>query len=99
MLTKKKPSVAEKKQFKVLGDELDILLSLSSPDDEVFGLYEGDEEHDGEYRLFLSCPDTDKLIKRLRPWLENLDWLGNVYAMKRYGNMYDEDAEEERFEF
>ena len=33
-------------------------------------------------------------MQKLAPWLHHLDWPRSVYLMKRYGEMYDEDAKE-----
>ncbi|EDL58364.1 hypothetical protein [Gimesia maris] len=93
-LNKEKPISTEKKAIKKLEDELDAQLVLQSIDAPYFGSYEGIDTLDGEYRLFLSCPDVDALSEKLQPWLNHLEWPNSAYIMKRYGDMYDSDAEE-----
>lgn len=98
-LNGQKPSTAETKTIKRYEDELDAQLVVPSLQAPYFGSYEGRDKVPGELRLFLSCPDVDRLVQKLQPWLEHLDWPAIRYAMKRYGNMYDENAEEEVLEF
>lgn len=93
-LKKEKPVSTEKKAIKKLEDELDAQLILQSMHSPYFGSYEGSDTVDGEYRLFLSCPDVDVLCQKLQPWLEHIVWPSSVYIMKRYGDMYNPDVEE-----
>jgi hypothetical protein len=90
----KKPNASEKKVIKRYEDELDAQLVIRSLDAPYFGSLEGDEPVEGEMRLFISCPDVDRLVQKLQPWLDHLGWPRTCYAMKRYGKMYDENAEE-----
>jgi hypothetical protein len=57
------------------------------------------EGHDfgvtGECRIFLSCPDADALVEKLRPWLSELDWPLGIEVAKRYGAFTDASAREE----
>lgn len=94
-LKQSKPNSVEKKKLKKLEAELDAQLMINSLESAFFGSYEGCDLLNHEYRLFLSCPDADRLRTKLGPWLNQIDWLDEVYVMSRYGNMYDEDAEEE----
>jgi hypothetical protein len=93
-LAGKKPNASEKKVIKRYEDELDAQLVVRSLNAPYFGSLEGDEPVEGEMRLFLSCPDADRLVQKLQPWLDHLGWPRTYYAMKRYGKMYDENAEE-----
>lgn len=93
-LKKDKATRDEKKYVKQLQNQLDAQLVLQSIDASYFGSYEGIDIVDGEYRLFLSCPDVDALCEKLQPWLNYLEWPNGAYVMKRYGGMYDPDAEE-----
>jgi len=63
-------------------------------DSEYLGSYEGHEVIDGEYRVFLSCPDVDKLWTHLKQDLENLQWQKEISVTRRFGGLYDKKAEE-----
>lgn len=93
-LAGKRPNATEKKSINRYKDELDAQLVVRSLDAPYFGSLEGDEPVEGEMRLFLSCPDADRLVQKLQPWLDHLGWPRTYYVMKRYGKMYDENAEE-----
>lgn len=93
-LQKEKANSIEVNKVKQLEDELDAQLVLKSIDVPYFGSYEGIDTVDGEYRLFLSCPNVDILCQKLQPWLDHIVWPSSVSIMKRYGNMYDVDVEE-----
>jgi hypothetical protein len=95
ILKQNRPSRAEKKQIARFEDELDAQLAVPSLDAPYFGSLEGDDKVAGEYRLFLSCPDANQLVEKLRPWLIGLDWPGDFHVIKRYGTLHDEDAPEE----
>jgi len=94
----KKPDAAEKKQFKKLEDELDAQFVVQSLNQTYFGSYEGHDLVGSEYRMFLSCPDVDSLVRKLLPWLEGFEWSTKVHVMKRYSNLHDKDAEEKLVE-
>lgn len=91
---KTKPNASEKRIVKQIEDELDAQLIIPSLDSPYFGSYEGIDTIDGEFRLFLSCPDVERLVLKLDPWLNQIEWPSNVYIMKRYGEIHDADAEE-----
>ncbi len=93
-LSGKKPSAAEKKSLAKLEDDLDAQLAVRSLDAPFFGVYEGHEIQEGEYRMFLRCPDADALAAKLIPWLQSIVWSSEVHAMKRYGDMRDPNARE-----
>lgn len=93
-LEDKKASVAEKKIIKRLEDELDAQLAVSSIDSPFFGWYESCERVPSEFHMILSCPDADRLEKKLSPWLACLAWHSSVHVIKRYGDMYDVNARE-----
>jgi hypothetical protein len=97
-LAGKKPSPAERKRIKRLEDDLDAQLAIRSLTAPFFGIYEGSDNLNNEFRLFASCPDVKKLVQKLRPWLEALDWGRRVRIVMRFGEMYDEDSKEETVE-
>lgn len=96
----RKPNKQEREHVELIMDTLDALLAdpHATYDAPVFGNLEGDEPVNGEHRLFLCCPDADRLVERLRLWLHHLDWPGPVVVVKRYGDMHDEDAPEKALE-
>lgn len=89
-----KPTDEERQRTKKLLDELDAMLhDPAAPlDARLFGSLEGDEFIDGESRLFVSCPDADALVKKLRPWLKRLSRDVPLRVLKRYGEYVDGDA-------
>jgi len=84
----------ESSKFQSFEDRLDQRLRVSSLDSEYLGSYEGHEVIDGEYRVFLSCPDVDKLWTHLKQDLENLQWQKEISVTRRFGGLYDKKAEE-----
>jgi hypothetical protein len=93
---KSKGSKAEKQAVNRLMDQLDALLVDADSELPAVGSLEG---HDygaaGECRLFLSCPDADALVEKLRPWLKHLSWPKGFSVRKRYGEYVDIKAREE----
>lgn len=94
---KRRPSKAEKQRFSELMDEIDGLLydASAGPDSPYFGSLEGNDYDKGEFRLFISCPDADALVVKLRPWLLKLHRETPVRVLKRYGEYVDPDCREE----
>lgn len=93
-LAGKKPSRAEKKRLDELADELDAQLVLQFHNARYFGSLEGTDAVDKECRLFLSCPDVDALVTKLKPWLASLAWPRTAYLMKRYGDLRNPQVKE-----
>jgi hypothetical protein len=93
---KSKPGKAEKEQLTKVMDELDKELydPTAGGDGAYFGSLEGDDYFNKEYRLFVSCPDADALVNRLRPWLKSLSWPRPVRVVKRFGEYVDPDCRE-----
>ena len=94
---KSRPSKKEKARVAELMDEIDALLYVPTAklDSPYAGSLEGDEKVEGEVRLFLSCPDADALVEKLRPWLKTISWKGGVMVLKRYGHYTDVESPEE----
>lgn len=90
----KKPDAKERRAIKKLEDELDAQLVIHSLDAPYFGSYEGSEKPPGEFRMFLSCPDADRLEEKLRPWFTHLEWPDTIRVAKRYHEYCDEDVPE-----
>jgi hypothetical protein len=90
------PTKQQREHVGVIMDSLDALLAdPNAPYESPFyGNLQGDEPVKGEHRLFLSCPDADRLVERIRTWLQHLDWPHDVVVVKRYGELRDESARE-----
>jgi hypothetical protein len=88
------PDAAEKRAIKQLEDDLDAQLAVRSLCAPLFGCYDGSDIADGEFRMFLAAPDADKLEQKLLPWLKAINWPRRAEAIKRYGDLYDQTAEE-----
>ena len=73
-----------------------MLPSLQAP---YFGTYEGNDTVDTEFRIFITCPDVDQLVRKLHPWLKSLEWDLPTKILKRYGEIHDVEAREETVEF
>lgn len=96
-IAKAKLSKAEKELLSILENEIDGLLydPAASPDATYSGSVEGHDYDDGQIRIFLSCPDADALVEKLRPWLKTLNWQGGLKVLKRYGEYADVNCREE----
>jgi len=95
ILKKTTPKRKEKKRINRYEDEIDAILRLTALDELYYGSLEGTLTVPGELQLHISCPDADILVRKLHPWLTNLDWDGEIRVKKRYGYLHDEDVPEE----
>lgn len=97
---KSKPNKQETERVEKIMDEIDSLLynPTAKQDASHYGSLEGHEHTKGEFRLFLSCPNADTLVERLRPWLAKLTWKEPVRVLKRYGEYVDLNCREELVE-
>ena len=69
------PSVAERKRLEKIEDRLDEMLSTDTLDEEKYlGAIEGHDEIPGVIRIYLSCPNAQRLADVLAPWRDNLKW-------------------------
>lgn len=77
-------------------DELDVLLydSTAGPNASYYGSLEGNDRVDGEMRLFVSCPDADRLVDKLLSWLKALSWKGGISVLKHHGELTDTSCRE-----
>ena len=64
----------EKKLISSFQDALDAQLVVHNMDDPYFGSLEGRKSKKGQTLLFLSCPDTQRLFRKLLPWLKSIEW-------------------------
>ena len=99
-IAKAKPSKAEKESLATLRDEIDRLLYNPSAQSNaaLIGNLEGDDYHDGSIRVFLSCPDANALIDKLRPYLKGVISDRPIKVLKRYGEFTDTNCREEYVE-
>lgn len=93
-LAKKTPNVNEKQLLNGLLDRLDALLDEKMPGP-YYGSLEGHSKQKGEIRVFLSCPNCDRLLEKLRPELVKLRAAWPIQVVKRYGEMRDRNCREE----
>lgn len=89
------PNPAEQQKISQLMDQLDAILVEVKSKEPGVGSLEGRDEIVGETRLFLTCPNADALVDRLRPWLRKLVWPQGFSILKRYGEYGDPNAPEE----
>jgi hypothetical protein len=75
--------------------EVDSLLQPSTLNEEYFGVYEGHDQFADEYRMFLSCPDPDRLLGHLLPKIRGLNWPNEIKAYRRYGRIHQTNVKEE----
>jgi hypothetical protein len=96
-LAKRRPSKTEKERFSKLMDELDGILydASAGPDSTYLGSLETSDYDKSTFRLFITCPDADALVDKLRPWLMKLNGEAPVRVLKRYGEYVDPDCREE----
>ncbi len=87
-LKAKRATPAEEARVSALMNQLDAILVTEDVRD-YYGSLEGHEYAKGECRLFLSCPDADRLAAKLLPWLNSAQWDGEIQALKRYGEYVD----------
>jgi len=69
-----KLSKEEKKRISSIEDELDAQLFTATLDDPYFGSLEGKKTAKGVTKLYLSCPDSEALFRKLETWLRALPW-------------------------
>ena len=60
-----------------------------------FGNVEGSDVVESEIRVFISTPDSERLLAHLMPSIQVLPWPGKFYVVKRRGNFMDGQAVEE----
>jgi hypothetical protein len=90
-----KPNQDESARLAELEGEIDAQLAVSSLDAPYYGRYEGHEINNGEYRMFIGCPDAGLLVQEILRLLGRLNWKGGVRVVKRYGEMREAPAREE----
>lgn len=95
-LRNEKPSPREQKNAKKIESSLRSTLNVNSLDDRYWGSVEVAEFQDGEFRIFCTCPNCEELAEYLADWLPQVPWDFDFDIVKRYGNLYDKRAKEQR---
>ena len=84
----------ESTKINLFENRLDERLKVESLQSEYLGTYEGSEFVGEECRLFLSCPDVDRLLNYLRTDIEQFQWHDSMKIYRRYGRLYQTEAKE-----
>jgi len=92
------PNASENQALEKIEAHIDSELQIDSLDEEYFGKYEVTSIDDCEYRMFMSTPDADTLLEKLRPYCRSLDWPGGFRVIKSEGGIHDEHAEQAEVE-
>lgn len=89
-------SSKQKKAISHFEDLVDQRLNVTDLKQTYQGAYEGSDHVEQQYRMFFSTPDVDSLFAFLQDDIQNLKWHQPITAYLRYGDMYDEKAEEKK---
>jgi hypothetical protein len=91
------PDALEQERAKQIRGSLEHQLMQENLADPYWGFIEAAEFEDGEFRIFCTCPDCERLADHLSTWMIELPWESEVMFIKRYGNLYDQKAKEKHF--
>ncbi|MCY2966215.1 MAG: hypothetical protein NT069_21720 [Planctomycetota bacterium] len=64
----------ERRRIAQYEDDIDAQLVVRSLREEYFGSLEGKRTAKGKSKLYLSCPNAQRLFTKLRPWLKSIEW-------------------------
>jgi hypothetical protein len=95
-VTKVGPTPTEKKVCELLESSLHTLLQVKSSRQKYWGSIERTEFVKGKWQVVISCPDSGGLLRFLTPYLGRFEWEGDIVAIKRFGNLYDGPAKEDK---
>ena len=87
-------SSKQKKAISHFEDLVDQRLKVTDLKQTYQGAYEWSDHVEQQYRMFFSTPDVDSLFAFLQDDIRNLKWHQPIKAYLRYGDMYDEKAQE-----
>jgi hypothetical protein len=79
--------------------KMDSKLKPTSLESEYFGNFAGTDLVDGECRIFFTCPDADHSLEFIKLDLLDLSWSRWLWVVRRYGDLWDSDAEEKITKF
>jgi hypothetical protein len=91
------PNAWEEELATKIKESLEQMLKQATLDEPYWGFVEATEFQDGEFRIFCTCPDCERLADHLSTWMIELPWESEVMFIKRYGNLYDQKAKEKHF--
>lgn len=91
------PDACEEELATKIKESLEKMLKQATLNDPYWGFVEATEFQDGEFRIFCTCPDCERLADHLSTWMIDLPWESEVMFIKRYGNLYDQEAKEKHF--
>jgi hypothetical protein len=99
-IARAKPGKSEQAKLAKILDELDKVLynAHATPNTSYFGNLEGNDYHESQIRIFLSCPNADILVDKIRPLLSALSWKRKIEVLKRYGALVNANCREEYVE-
>jgi len=69
-----KLSKEEKTRIAEIEDDLDAILFTPTLESPYFGSLEGKKTSKGVTKIYLSCPNSQKLFQKLADWLNTLEW-------------------------
>ncbi|TWU02891.1 hypothetical protein [Stieleria varia] len=97
---KRKATEAEKVAARRVLHSLESVLAdhIKSMDHGFIGSVDETSERKSELLLYVTCPDVEVLIEKLRPWIVEIDWPKPVRLEKLHGNRFDVHAEWEPVE-
>ncbi len=94
-LGKQRPNPREKKLAEHIQASLIATLRVRSLRERYLGSVQTAEFSNGEFRVFCTCPDCEKLGDHLADWLDTVPWDCDIAIIKRFGNLFDKKAKEE----
>ncbi|MFO1044432.1 MAG: hypothetical protein U0941_21885 [Planctomycetaceae bacterium] len=87
----------EKAGLELVATLSDFLVSQSkSLDDECLGAIDYLEPFRGKLGIHVACPDVDKVMPIIQPWLDSLVWPNAVVLDKYYGNRFEKQTRKVR---
>jgi hypothetical protein len=92
-LSEQKITKEERRKLARLADELDAQLVIRHIDEAYFGSLEGRKTNKGVCRMYLSCPDARRLIQKLKPWFQSIEWSSSPRILLR-SVPYDDSSQE-----
>ncbi|WP_444957439.1 imm11 family protein [Microbulbifer sp. ZKSA002] len=87
--------IEKSEMVSAIQDEIDSHLMLLDVESNYFGSLEGVDVINSQARFFLSCPDSEKLLRNLLPLLKMAKW-GEVDVVLSQGYMHDSNAPQKR---
>ena len=87
----------ERRGLELVATLSDVLVSQAiSLDEECLGAIDYLEPLKGKLGIHICCPDVDKVIPVIQPWLQSLAWPRSVVMDRFYGNRFDKQTRKVR---